>query len=84
MTLQEYSDSIKSREECVSLIRALRKDLIDNQESWENKTLDSFLEALAAWMEDMDGYYLSHNIPVPSQPSWQTVGDMLMAAKMYE
>lgn len=42
------------------------------------------LEALAAWAEDMDGYYLGKGEEMPQQPTWQTLADMLRAATMYE
>jgi hypothetical protein len=42
------------------------------------------LEALAAWVEDMDGYYLNQGKAVPEKPDWKHVADMLMAAKLYE
>ena len=42
---------------------------------WENPTLPEFLEALAAYLEDAR---------LPAQPSWQTVAELLAAAKIYE
>ena len=40
--------------------------------------------SLAAWAEDMDGYYLNAGGPVPEQPTWKTLADMLLAARIYE
>lgn len=62
----------------------LSKDYRENPQSWENKDLGTFLEALAAWLEDMDGYYLHQRQPIPEKPDWKNVADMLMAAKLYE
>jgi hypothetical protein len=84
MTLAEHINSIRSREDFVGFVRALSKDLQDNPESWENATLERFLEAVGAWVEDMDGYYINQGKPVPLQPDWKVIGDILMAAKMYE
>jgi len=84
MTLAEHINSIRSREDFVGFAKALSKDLHDNPESWENATLERFLEALGAWVEDMDGYYINQGKPVPLQPDWKVIGDILMAAKMYE
>lgn len=77
MTLTEYNHSIRTREDFVAFVRALSADLYDNPETWENGSLERFLEALAAWAEDMDG-------KKPQRPDWQVVGDMLMAAKGHE
>lgn len=84
MTLADHNQSIRSREDFVVFVKALSKDLRDNPESWENPSLERFLEALGAWVEDMDGFYLNQGKPVPQQPDWKVVGDILMAAKMYE
>jgi len=84
MTLAEQNESIKSREDFVAFVHALEGDLRDNPQSWENNTLERFLDALASWVEDMDGYYINQGKPVPQQPDWKTIGDILMAAKMYE
>lgn len=84
MTLAEHNDSIRSREDFVAFVKALSKDLHNNPASWENASLERFLEALGAWVEDMDGYYINQGKPVPQQPDWKVAADMLMAAKMYE
>ena len=62
----------------------MSKDLRENPSTWENTNLESFLEALGSWVEDMDGYYINQGKPVPTQPDWKIAADMLMAATMYE
>ena len=84
MTLAEHNNLIRSREDFVAFAKALTKDLHDNPATWENASLERFLEALGAWVEDMDGYYTNQGKPVPQQPDWKVLADMLMAAKMYE
>ena len=84
MTLDEHNKSIQSREDFVAFVKALTKDLRDNPQTWENRTLEQFIEAIAAWVEDLDGYYINQGKPVPKQPDWRVVSDILMAAKMYE
>lgn len=84
MTLADHNQSIRSREDFVAFVKALSNDLQDNPESWENSSLQRFLEALSTWVEDMDGFYLNQGKPVPQQPDWKVVGDILLAAKMYE
>src|SRR5947207_12340293 len=75
---------VRNCEDFVSFVRALLADLKKNPDAWENRNLDSFLDALAAWVEDMDGYYLNAGGPVPEQPTWKTLADMLLAARIYE
>ena len=84
MSIAEQVNSIRSREDFVAFVRALSKDFKNNPQSWENENLDQFLDALGAWVEDMDGYYLNQGKPVPQQLDWKMFADMLMAAKLYE
>ena len=70
--------------ELVDFVRALYEDLTADREGWENPTLETSLTALASWLEDSDGYYVNHGRPVPAEPSWQTVAEMLIAARRYE
>ncbi|HEV2319502.1 MAG TPA: hypothetical protein VGV18_07115 [Verrucomicrobiae bacterium] len=84
MTLAEYNNSIRSRADFAAFARALSADLHDNPETWENGSLERFLEALAAWAEDNGGYSPGQGKPPPKQPDWRIIGDMLMAAKAHE
>ena len=59
-------------------------DLKTNPDSWENSSLPNFLEALARWTEDMEGYYLNTHQEIPQNISWDAFADMLKAASMYE
>ena len=81
------TSDIKSREDFVFFLGNLISDFKDNKESWENKTLADFLEALESWAEDMDGYYknmgLENNINLEAV-NWRVFADLLMAAKIYE
>lgn len=84
MTLSEQKNLIRTRKDFVGFVKALSKDLHENPATWENGDLERFLEAIGAWVEDMDGYYLNVGMPVPQQPDWRVVGDILMAARVYE
>lgn len=84
MTLAEHNNSIRTREDFVSFVKVLTKDLRENRTTWENCNLENYLEAISEWVEDMDGYYINQGKPVPTQPDWKVLGDILMAAKMYE
>jgi len=77
-------NSIRTREDFAAFVDALSKDFREHPESWENNDLYRFLEALGAWVQDMDGYYRNLGKPVPQELDWKTFADMLLAAKMYE
>jgi hypothetical protein len=50
---------------------------------WENRTLEQYLEALRAWLNDCDGYYENLGRPVPDN-GWEIIADALQAARSYE
>lgn len=84
MELHDIVENVKTKEELIQFIHHLRKDLLANEEEWENVSLADYLDAMAAWMEDMDGYYKNTGQPIPEQASWKTLADILFAATMYE
>ncbi|MFP1730836.1 hypothetical protein ACLECU_12380 [Lonsdalea quercina] len=75
---------VSSKDDLVKLISALARDFKENPGEWENKDLSSYLEAVASWIEDMDGYYENTNQPLPKDTNWKVFADILMAAKIYE
>ena len=83
-SLADRVRSITSRDDLVAFIHNLVFDLKTRPDAWGNSQLDSYLEALAAWTEDMDGYFQNRGEPTPSEPSWRLLGEILMAATMYE
>jgi hypothetical protein len=51
--------------------------------NWENVTVPDFLGALAAWLDDCDGYYSSRGLAVPWN-GWEVAESALRAATVYE
>lgn len=84
MDLGDSLELIESREDLSHFVQNLLKNLKEDPESWENSSLDRFLEAMSAWVEDMEGYYQNRGESVPRQPDWKTFGQILLAAKCYE
>jgi hypothetical protein len=68
---------MKTREDAVIAIRNLLSNLEENPDSWENPSLDRYLESMAAWLES----YGNKHSP---EPSWDFIVQMLEAAKIYE
>ncbi len=84
MNLENQAEEIKSREDLAEFIRSLNRAMLQKPEEWENVTLERFLMALAAWAEDMDGYYENQGNALPKDVEWAMFGQMLLAASMYE
>ncbi|MFC5473996.1 DUF7660 family protein [Paraherbaspirillum soli] len=84
MKLNEKLNAVSSKETLAMFVQDLRQNLLTSPDEWESTRLESFLEALSAWITDMDGYYINQGILPPEQPTWKTVAEMLLAAKTYE
>ncbi len=84
MNLNEMVSRIQTREDFLHFLHALLEDLRSHPEQWENLTLEGYLQAMAAWGADAEGYYAGQGIPLSPQASWKTLGEMLLAAKIYE
>lgn len=78
-------NAIASRADMAKFIEALRQDLTDDPTSWENRTLPDFLEAMAAYVADLDGFY-RNNLPGADaeQATWRAFAHILAGASVYE
>ncbi|MFC9330307.1 hypothetical protein [Kitasatospora sp. NPDC057015] len=77
-------DDVRSREDLAAFVRDLRQDLRSPDQRWENGTLDSFLDALAAWIEDSHGRYRRFGEELPADGDWTFFARALDAATVYE
>ena len=84
MSLDDLARTINSREDLVLFLRALKQDFETNPNAWENINISSYLDAIAAWIEDMDGLYRNQGEEIPTYPTWKLIGAILFAAKFYE
>jgi hypothetical protein len=80
----EWSRRVESRADLGEFIRALSTHFRQDPRAWENGNLTSFLDALAAWTTDMDGYFKNRGEKVPEAPTWAMFAQMLLAARIYE
>jgi methionyl-tRNA synthetase len=76
---------VTDRQTFVEFVKLLKQDFLKNQESWENKKLEDFLEALSSYAEDIQGYYDNSKPFVNAdEPNWQTFADIFKGASLYE
>ena len=76
--------SAASRRELVKYIEALTESIRQSPELWENRDLDSYLDALGGWIDGMDGYFQNLGQEVPTTPTWDLIAMALRAAATYE
>jgi hypothetical protein len=84
MSFEGRASGPLTRAELAGFIDQLADSYVEDPEQWENDTIESFLRAWSAWLNDMDGYFLNQGEVVPEAPSWQLVAQMLLAARVYE
>lgn len=85
MSDQLSNFKVTYRQSLISFLDLLTQDFLQNPDDWENKTLDTFLEALGAYATDIQGYYDNTGKKVNAdEPSWQTFADIFKGATMYE
>ncbi|MGW0798123.1 DUF7660 family protein [Streptomyces sp. NPDC002692] len=77
-------DRVGSREGLAAFVRALHRSHTEEAQSWENADLASFLEALAAWIDDADGWYGNGGRTLPESGDWSFFAQALRAAMTYE
>ena len=84
MTLIDHARQVKTREELAAFVAALVANIRATPEEWENVDLAAFLEGMAGWIEDMDGYYANTGEDMDRLPPWRLLADILGASRSYE
>jgi hypothetical protein len=83
--LEARIGKISTREELAEFVQILASVANSAEaDDWENVTLPRFLEALSGWIGGMKGYFQNQGLEVSEQPTWKLIGDMLVAATVYE
>ncbi|MEV3860771.1 hypothetical protein AB0J38_41500 [Streptomyces sp. NPDC050095] len=77
-------ESVGSREDLAAFVRSLHRSRAEEASEWENADLPSFLEALAAWIDDADGWYGNTDRELPVGGDRQFFARALRAATVYE
>jgi hypothetical protein len=81
----ELIDQVSSVADLVRFIQAVRKELLESPEKWENQTLPDYLDAMAAWLNDSHANKSSPGYTILNeQPSWQTFARILLMPSVYE
>ena len=73
---------IQTLDDLIGLIGELRADLTQHPHGWENQTLQSFLEAMQAWMDDVRPQIDAEEQSLKSE--WELFARILLAARIYE
>lgn len=80
----QYVNRVQSREDFIAFVQSLVAAYREDPSRWANGDLESFLDGLAAWVADMDGYYANVGQPMPAGVDWRVFAQILAAATSYE
>ena len=78
------TSKISSKEELAEFVSLLMRDHAENGHEWENPDLPRYLEALQAWLEVSDRYYVNVKEDPASISPYRRIADALGAARIYE
>lgn len=82
--VNKYIDEVTDKESFLLFMEVLLNDFLQNPKTWENNDIKSYLEAIASWTDDMEGYYENNHLPIPKDINWKVFANILLAAKIYE
>ena len=78
--LVNLADETHDLESFQIFIEALQDDFIKNNDEWENIKIDTYLQAIASWLDDhTDSKRLGG-----SSDTWELLASALYAGKIYE
>lgn len=76
---------IRSKHDFIELVGKLASDFRASPENWESKSIDTYLETIARYAEDIPGLYKNLNIDTnANEASWQLFADLLVGSSIYE
>ena len=75
--------AIETRDDFVRFAQLLTQNYKKRRGEWENDKLDRYLEAVAAFSSDFEGYVKNTGSNDAENP-WRLVASVLLAAKVYE
>jgi len=85
MNSELFEHKITDRQSFVEFLKLLRKDFLENPGEWENKTIDTFLDAMSEYVEGIQAYYDNTKQNVNADiASWKVFSDIFQGARIYE
>ncbi|GAA2713191.1 DUF7660 family protein [Actinoplanes palleronii] len=76
--------AVDSYADVARIVEQMRGDLRAHPDTWENPTLDRFLDALAASLEALEPLHTNRGEALPAQPTWKLLAEVLVMATGYE
>jgi len=84
MELYKELEKVSDKEQFTKFISSLANDFKLKPDEWENSDIESFLQGVKSWVEDMEGYYENNNLPIPNDINWNFIATIFYVGKLYE
>ncbi|QHC32599.1 DUF7660 family protein [Streptomyces sp. HF10] len=84
MNYEEEAGRVRDRQSLTDFLSAASRDFVENPEGWENRDIATFLESMAAWISDCDGFFRRKGELPPSDEVWVALAKVIAAARIYE
>jgi hypothetical protein len=84
--IEKQIEDIKTKQDFLRFIDLLINDYRENQEKWENQSVEDFLDAMCRWTESIEAYYKNNEVSGVdlTAVTWRVFADILIAPKYYE
>lgn len=80
----DAEDGVDTKEQFIIFCRELALDFVENPDTWQNRTIDRYLESISAFLQSMDEKYLydEFGIVIPTNPDWRFFAKIVQANKL--
>jgi len=83
--INDGTQNITDRKSFYEFAQDLLKEYETEGQNWEAKRIDSFIEGIASYAEDIDGYYRNMKFDTTAEtPTWRIFAQILKGATVYE
>ncbi len=82
--MRNTATSVCSAETLAAFVKEIVRDWETEGVRWTNQTAGEFVDALGAWLTDMDGYYARVGTTAAAESPWRVMADAVGAARYYE
>ncbi|MET8833529.1 hypothetical protein ABZV78_06395 [Micromonospora sp. NPDC004540] len=82
--LDALVETVETHEDLTGFVFALEANLHHDPEAWENRTLESYLDALQRFTTSLDSWARNNAQALPVQPTWHLIARLLLIARTYE
>ena len=82
--INEQLNKITTREDLYDFLKILIDDPRTKNGKWFNSELESYLEGISGFVNDLEGYYKNRNEEYPKDINYKLIAEILLSGLYYE